>query len=210
MDLTRASQLVVRQRVEIAEFFGFETRNKYEIYDDHQKLIGFCAEQQKGIIGFLLRQLMGHWRSFEVHFFDENRKQVMYSVHPFRFFFQEFHVYDSAGRMIGWADQRFGILTKKFDVFNSRNELIFEMRSGFFSFWTFPLRDRLGRQRALIKKRWSGVLKEIFSDADNFAVFFEDSTLTQDERSLVLAMSVFTDLQYFEQKAGRNADFDFN
>ena len=53
----------------------------------------------------------------------------------------------------------------------------------------------------MIQKKWSGLLKEVFLDADNFSVQFKDSTLSQNERSLVLAMSVFTDLQYFERKA---------
>ena len=209
MDFTKTAQVIIQQRKELAELFGFETRNKYEIYDENKKLIGFCAEQQKGILGFLLRQFLGHWRTFEVHFFDENRKVAMKANHPFRFFFQEFHIFNSAGQKIGWADQRFGIFTKKFDVYNSQDELIFEMRSGFFSFWTFPFTDKRGVERAVIKKRWSGLLKEMFLDADNFAILFNDSTLNQTERELIVALSIFTDLQYFEQKAGQNAKFDF-
>lgn len=207
MDLTQANQIIVQQRRELVEFLGFETRNKYEIFDEQKKLIGFCAEQQKGFLGFIFRQFLGHWRTFELHFFDSNRREVMISKHPFKFFFQQFHVFDSSGNKIGWADQRFGIFTKKYDVYNAHNQLIFEMRSGFFSFWTFPLKSPQGHERALIKKKWSGVLKELFLDADNFVVTYNDPTLSQHERMLVLALSVFTDLQYFEKKANSEIDF---
>lgn len=209
MELQSVHTLIVQQRRELAEVFGFETRNKYEIFNDQKKLIGFCAEQQKGFLGILLRQLIGHWRTFEVHFFDENRNLIMVAKHPFRFFFQEFHVYDAKGNHIGWADQRFGFFTKKFDVNNARNELVFRMRSGFFKIWTFPLANLQGNEIAVIKKRWGGFLKELFLDADNFAVEFNDSTLTQEQRLLILAISVFTDLQYFEEKGGGGFNLDF-
>lgn len=209
MNLTSTSQVVVQQRKELAEIFGFETRNKYEIYNDKKHLIGFCAEQQKGFLGILLRQFLGHWRTFEVHFFDEKRNLVMIAKHPFRFFFQEFHVYDASGKPIGWANQRFGVLTKKFDVMDAQNNLILIMRSGLFKIWTFPLTSPQGLEKAIIRKRWGGLLKEMFLDADNFAVEFQDAALNQEQRALILALSVFTDLQYFEEKGGGGIDLDF-
>lgn len=208
MDLQKTNQVLVVQRREWAELFGFETRNKYEIFDQNQQRIGFAAEQQKGFLGLLLRQFLGHWRSFEVHFFNERREQVMVSRHPFRFFFQEFHIYDQQNRQIGRCEQRFGILTKKFDVYNEKEQLMLTMRSGFFKFWTFPLKDTSGHQRALIQKKWSGFLTEAFTDADKFLITYEDPRLTAGERQIILALSVFTDLQYFEKKANSSVDLD--
>ena len=75
------------------------------------------------------------------------------------------------------------------------------MRSGFFSFWTFPFENPQGDERASVQKKWSGFLTELFMDADNFLVDYKDSTLLENERKLILAASVFTDLQYFENKA---------
>ena len=54
---------------------------------------------------------------------------------------------------------------------------------------------------ALIQKKWSGMLKEIFLDADNFMIEFKSESLTENERLIMLACSVFTDLQYFERKS---------
>ena len=202
MNLLNMSQLIVRQRKEFAELFGFETRNKYEILNESGEVIGFCAEQQKGILGFLFRQFLGHWRSFELHFFDIERNIFLTSRHPFRFFFQEFEIINNQNQSIGSVKQRWGILVKKFDVYNSHQQVIMQMRSGLFQFWTFPFYSATqGIERAVVKKKWSGLLKEMFLDADNFMVHFNDGTLTQEERSLILAASVFTDLQYFEKKA---------
>lgn len=201
IELKKYSQLIVRQRREWTELFGFETRNKYEICDTNKNIVGFCAEQNKGIFNFLFRQLMGHWRSFEIHFFDQNKIEFMKTNHPFSFFFQEFTVTDSENKIIGRIEQRFAIIKKKFDVYDASGSLIFRMRSGFFSFWTFPFENTQGVERGSVQKKWSGFLSELFMDADNFLVDFKDSTLSENERKLILAASVFTDLQYFEQKA---------
>lgn len=201
MILSNYTQIFVKQKRELAELLGFETRNKYEIYDSQKNLIGFAAEQQKGILGILLRQLLGHWRSFELHFFDAQRQHVLVSKHPFRWIFQEFEIVTAQGVTIGTVKQRFGIFKKKFDVHNERGEVIYQMRSGFFSFWTFPFFNTRGEEAALIQKKWSGALKEIFMDADNFSVEFKSSTLSENERLVILACSVFTDLQYFEHKS---------
>ncbi len=201
MILSNHTQIFVKQRRELAELFGFETRNKYEIYDSQKNVIGYAAEQQKGFLGFLLRQLLGHWRSFELHFFDAQRQQILVSKHPFRWIFQEFEIVNQQGVTIGSVKQRFGILKKKFDVHNQHGDVIYEMRSGFFQFWTFPFFDRQGHMAALIQKKWSGALKEIFMDADNFNVEFKNANLSENERLIILVCSVFTDLQYFERKA---------
>lgn len=201
MILSNHTQIFVKQRRELVELFGFETRNKYEIYDNQKNVIGFAAEQQKGFLGILLRQLLGHWRSFELHFFDAQRQQILVSKHPFRWIFQEFEIVNQQGVTIGYVKQRFGILKKKFDVHNQRGDVIYEMRSGFFQFWTFPFFDRQGHMAALIQKKWSGALKEIFMDTDNFNIEFKNANLSENERLIILVCSVFTDLQYFERKA---------
>ena len=144
MNLLSHDKIIVQQRRELIEFLGFETRNKYEISDENKNLIGFCAEQNKGILGFLFRQFLGHWRSFELHFFDHNRQFAFKSIHPFRFFFQEFSVVDSQGVLLGRIYQRFGIFTKKFDIADAQGQVIMTMRSGFFSFWTYAYNAKVG------------------------------------------------------------------
>lgn len=202
MNLKTTNKVFIRQRKELAEFFGFETRNKYEILDENKLPIGFCAEQNKGILGFLFRQLLGHWRSFELHFFNLQRQEEFKTHHPFRFFFQEFTVTDIHGKYIGRVFQRFGVLTKKFDISDVTGRTIYEMRSGFFRIWSFPIKDiHTGQRKAFIQKKWSGLLQEVFLDSDRFVIDFEDQNIPKDHRSLILAAAIFTDLQYFERKA---------
>ena len=66
--------------------------------------------------------------------------------------------------------------------------------------WSFAF-ERQGKTLARVEKKWSGVLREVFTDADRFRINFEPAELNVDERALVLAAALFIDLQYFEHKA---------
>lgn len=200
MDLSHLNQLIVKQRFEGFELLGYETRNKYAILDDQGNDIAFAAEQQKGIMGFLLRQFLGHWRKFDVHFFDKNKQEFMLAHHPFKILFQRFEITNNEGKNIGALQQRFALLSKKFDVLDERGNVIMEMRSPLWKIWTFPF-FRRGQEVARVEKKWTGLLAEAFTDKDTFKVSFGQSDLTTNERLIILATSVFIDLQYFERKS---------
>jgi uncharacterized protein YxjI len=193
-------RLMVRQRFEAAELFGFETRNKYDVVSEAGAQVAFAAEQQKGFVGFLFRQFLGHWRTFDIHFFTPDRAPFMIARHPFRWFFQRLEVYDQAGVFVGAIQRRFSFLSKRFDVEDANGQVVMSVSSPFWRIWTFTFMAR-GAEVASVRKRWSGLLAEAFSDKDNFAVDFGDGTLGEPERQLVLAAAIFIDLQYFERKA---------
>ena len=69
------------------------------------------AEQGKGGLAFLARSFLGHFRRFEIHFFDTARALVLCAVHPFRWFFQRLEVSFADGRPIGAIQQRFAIFS---------------------------------------------------------------------------------------------------
>jgi uncharacterized protein YxjI len=198
--LALASTLMVRQRFELAEMFSIETRNKYAIEGERGEPVAFAAEQQKSFAGFLLRQVLGHWREFEIIFFDTQRQPVLRAIHPFRIFFQRLEVKDAAGRRLGAVQQRFALLSKRFDVEASNGRVILEVRSPLWRLWTFVF-VRGAVEAARIEKKWSGLLAESFTDKDNFRIQFS-GRVSLEERQLLLAAAIFIDLQYFENKAG--------
>lgn len=200
--LSDHSRLVIQQTHEVAELFGFETRNKYRISGEQGQLLGYAAEQQKGVMGFLLRQFLGHWRGFEIHIFDHERHQVATARQRFRLIFQRMEVFDSNGRQLGAIQQRFSLFHKRFDVRNEREATILEVASPLFRLWTFEF-TRLGRTLAVIRKKWSGALLEMFTDKDTFLVEFNAHELSETERKLILSAALFIDLRYFETHASK-------
>lgn len=199
-EIASQKTLMVEQRRELTELLGIETRNKYAVLGEDGKELGFCAEQQKGMLGILLRQLVGHWRTFDIFIFDRERKQVLTAHHPMRWIFQRLEITTADGRFLGAIQQRFAILTKRFDVEDGSGTVRMTVSSPLTHLWTFPF-ERDGRTVAVVSKKWSGILTEAFTDKDKFRVEYQDPTLTLDERLLILAASLFIDLQYFERKA---------
>lgn len=195
----QSSELMVVQRRELAELFGFETRNKYSI-EAGGAPFGFAAEQGKGGLALLARMFLGHWRTFEIHFFDDARQLVLRAVHPFRFFFQRLEVFAADGRPLGAIQQRFAIFSKRFEVSDPSGRVILSVSSPIWRPWTFVF-ERDGQALARVEKKWTGTLTEVFTDADRFRIAFESPVLGLDERSLILAAAIFIDLQYFERKA---------
>ena len=195
----QSSEIMIVQRRELAELFGIETRNKYSI-EVNGAPFAFAAEQGKGGLAFFARMFFGHWRTFEIHFFDNARQLVLRVVHPFRLFFQRLEVSTADGRSIGAIQQRWALFSKRFDVTDNSGRVLLSVSSPFWRPWTFAF-QRDGRELARVEKKWSGMLQEAFTDADRFRVAFESPELGLEERSLVLAAGIFIDLSYFERKA---------
>lgn len=198
--LSTASELVVVQRRELAELFGFESRNKYEIQLGGQPWL-YAAEQGKDLLGTLMRQYLGHFRSFEIHVFDTSRALVLRIVHPFAWFFQHLEVFAASGQKIGTIRQRFSLFQKRFDVEDANGRVLLEVSSPFWKPWTFAFAEA-GQERAVVQKKWGGLGRELLTDADTFRVGFTPG-LGYEARLLVVAAALFVDLQYFEKKASR-------
>jgi uncharacterized protein YxjI len=195
----QSSELMIVQKRELVELIGIETRNKYSI-EVNGAPFAFAAEQGKGGLAFIARMFLGHWRQFEIHFFDNARQLVLRAVHPFRFFFQRLEVSAADGRPLGAIQQRWAFFSKKFDVSDATGRVVLTVSSPLWRPWTFAF-ERDGQELARVEKKWSGMLREAFTDADRFRVLFQSHQLGLDERSLILASAIFIDLQYFEQKA---------
>ena len=199
-EIVKQRALVVEQRQELAELLGIETRNKYVVTGANGLMLAYVAEQQKGVSGFLLRQFLGHWRTFDVSFYEPNRDPALVAHHPFRWFFQRLEVSTADGRPIGALQQRFALLSKRFDVEDASGTVRITVSSPLWKIWTFPFMKG-SKPVAVVAKKWSGLLNESFTDKDRFRVEYQDPMMTVDERLLVLAAAVFIDLQYFENKA---------
>jgi hypothetical protein len=201
-EIAASPQLVVSQRREIAELVGFESRNKYDIVNQRGERVGYAAEQQKGILGFLLRQGLGHWRPFDIFIFDFERQLQMVAHHPFRWFFQRLELRGSDGTPLGSVQRRWGLIRRVFDVEDAAGRVLLTVSAPIWRPWTFEFtRPDETRTMAAVRKKWSGLLREAFMDADNFQIELGPGPLTLLERKLLLAAALFIDLLYFENKS---------
>ncbi len=198
--LSQVGRLVVRQKRELFELLaGIETRNKYEVTDDQARPLFYAAEQGKSFLATIARAFAGHWRRFEIHLFNPGRELVLVARHPFRWFFQRLEVYGADGTFFGAIQQRFAWFKKRFDVEDSSGRVIYTVNSPLFSLWTFRVQEG-PREVAVLTKKWGGILTEMFTDKDQFLLDFRGSPILPGDRAILLVMTLFVDLMYFETR----------
>ena len=110
---------------------------------------------------------------------------------------------------IGGAHRRFGILYRKYDLRDAHGRTFARVESPIWRIWTFFVKAEDGRE-ATIGKKWGGLLREVFADADTFGVDFSRATWTPAERAVIFAAAVSIDFDFFENNAGVGGVLDFS
>lgn len=196
--LMSSRKLHVQQVLEGFEvMLGFETRNKYRIFDENMTPLAYAAEEKTGAWGNIGRAMFKHMRAFNLNIYSHDRELMYKAKFPFRWFFKGLTMQDDQGKMIGRLEQRFAFFYKKFDVLDPYGALIAEIKSPLFKFWTFEFKNR-GKKLGTVQKKWSGALNEIFTDKDNFVVSFAQPDLTYETKAMMLVTCLMVDIVYFE------------
>ena len=190
------SRVLVKQLKEWGEILvGFEGRNRYELRDEAGATIGYAAEQSNGFGSFFGRNLLGQMRRATIRITDPSGAEIGRLEKPFRWFFQRMDIFDGSER-IGAVERRWSWIDRRFAVENARGEVVMEIVSPLFRIWTFELRfqdEVVGR----IQKKWGGVMKEWFTDADVFGVEWQPH-VPQPVRALLLGATFLVDFCCFE------------
>ncbi len=167
--LSHVNALVVSQRKEWGEILtGFETRNKYVVLDAEGNELYKAAEHAGST---LARIFLKAYRPFEMSIVRPDGNTVLRLSRPFRFYFHEISVFDAGGSLLGTIKKQFSILRRHYSVSDATGQQQFELFGPIFRPWTFFIKQG-GVEVGRISKKWSGVMKEAFTDADNFGVQF--------------------------------------
>ena len=194
--LSSISGLVVRQLKEWGEILtGFETRNKYTISDVSGRRL-YLAREEAG--STLLRWFLKALRPFTIVVITEDGQEVLRVMRPFRFYFHRAEVVGSQGQSLGVIERRFSILRRVYSVLNRSGEEVYQLVGPILHPWTFQIRKD-GVECGKITKKWSGLWKEGFTDADNFGVLFPAEWDVQ-SKALLLGAVFLIDFVHFENK----------
>jgi uncharacterized protein YxjI len=199
-NLQSVSRLMVTQCKEWGEIFtDFETKNKYVVRTSQGSELYWAAEEGGSII---LRLLLKALRPFTVVLLNADKEVLIRIKRPFRFYFHQATVVDANGESLGRLNKRFSIIRKKYSVFDANDNEIYQLFGPLFRPWTFVIKSD-GKEFGKITKKWSGLLKESFTDADNFGVEFP-STWDVKLKALFLGAVFLIDFVHFEDKAKDN------
>ena len=192
--LANIDTLLVRQVKEMTEAFtGFETANRYVVADATGSELYYAAEVGRS---WLSRNFLKASRPFTIELRDRGNQQVLRLERPFTFYFHRLTVHDAAGNALGTVRRRFSFARRIYTVEDAAGEEVCELFGPILHPWTFQVRVR-GQEVGAIKKKWSGLAKEAFTDADNFGVNIP-AEFDLPKRCLLLGAVFLIDFVHFE------------
>lgn len=210
--LTQVDQILVHQQVELLEAFtGFETANKYEIKNSLGQKVYFAAEQSD----CCTRQCCGPCRNFEMKIMDNNKQEVVHLERPLRCAscwtpccLQELTITSPPGTVIGSIEQQWDIFLPKFNVKNENGDTVLKIEGPCITCNAcgdveFKVMTKEGSEVGKISKQWSGLVKEYFTDADNFGVQFP-MDLDVKMKACLLGAVFLIDFMFFEETGNQD------
>jgi len=193
-------RVMVHQMHEWGEILlGFESKNRFELNDEDGTRLGLAAEEAKGVGAWFLRNIFGRCRKASIHIYDPDGNRVGRGEKPFRWFFHRMEAFDG-DQKIGAIQRKWSLLHRKFVIENAAGQEVLEIYSPLFRIWTFKLLFQ-GNEVGRISKKWGGMLKEMFSDADIFGVECDENVPVEIRKVLLIA-TFLIDFTCFENNAG--------
>jgi uncharacterized protein YxjI len=194
--LVSFNTLIVTQKKEWGEILsGFEARNKYLVTDTNGNAI-YAAGERKG--SFLLRILLKSRRPFEMDLMSTTGSIILSLSRPFRFYNHMIQISDARGRFLGSIERQFSLLKRIYSVLDSIGKEQYELYGPLIHPWTFEIRKNDAVQGKITKK-WGGVFKEGFTDADTFSITFP-MNCSIEQKALLLCAVLLIDFVHFEHR----------
>ena len=192
--------LVVSQKKEWGEIVtGFESKNRYVVLDPSDGELYMAVEEDGSM---LLRWFLKALRPFEIAIVRFDKQPVISVKRPFRFYFHELQVYGLSGTLLGSIKRKFSFLRRIYSVMDPQGRQKFQLFGPILHPWTFEIRDDI-REHGKITKKWTGLLKEGFTDADNFGVTFPGNWPVE-QKAVLLGAVFLIDFVHFENTGKNN------
>jgi len=196
-----SQRLSVRQKKRWLEIlFAWESKNQYLVFDQNEQPVFEVQEQGKGFGNLMKRLFMGPMRWFTADVESLAQQRSLLSLKkPFRFIFHRLEVRTPDGTSLGAIQKRWTWFRRKYTVEDANGQEVATLFGPFFRPWTFKIRMAGSEEEVgLLQKKWSGLAKEMFSDADNFWIQMENIQNPQ-LRALLFSATVLIDVVHFER-----------
>ena len=200
--LANAERLFVKQQIERLEMWtGIETANQYAVKDGTGRVVFDAAEESDSAAQLLGRLFLKAARPFTMHVSTTEGQPAYVMKRPFRFWFYEISVHDAHDRLLGTVTKQFSVLNRRYVLQPADGGETYEIFGPLFRPWTFHIR-RGGQDCGVIQKRWSGLRKEMLTDADAFGIEFPKG-ISPDLKAVFLGAVFLIDFVHFEDNNGR-------
>ena len=199
--LAAAEQLSIKQQVERLEAWtGIEGANAYVVKDGLGNVVFQVAEESGSVGDFLIRNFLKAQRPFTMRIQTPHGETALVLERPFRWFFGEVQIMDAMGRSLGSVQRQFSLFNAIYHLTGTDPTEKYEIFGPMWRPWTFKIRQG-GSQCGLISKSWSGLGREMFTDADSFGIEFPPG-VSPELKAAFLGAVFLIDFAHFEDNGG--------
>ncbi|VDI30686.1 Hypothetical predicted protein [Mytilus galloprovincialis] len=213
--LASVDQLLVKQKVEAIEAItGFETNNKYEIVNS----LGQRVYQAVEDTCCCTRNCCGSSRPFDIKILDNRNTEVIHLSRGLRCSscwcpccLQRVTVEAPPGQVVGYVSQAWSLCKPRFKIENAEGETVLRIKGPCcqwemcgdieFDVHTEDETTFVGR----VTKQWTGLGKELFTDADNFGISFPVD-LDIKMKAVMIGAVFLLDFMFYENNKKKNQD----
>ncbi|KAM3967721.1 phospholipid scramblase 1 isoform 2-T2 [Aphomia sociella] len=213
--LSLIDQLLVRQKVELLEaFVGFETNNKYAIMNSVGQKVYFAVEDND----CCTRNCCGPLRPFDMKVYDNFRNEVIHLRRPLACdscwcpcWLQSMEVTAPPGTVIGSIEQEWSICKPCYVIKDAVGDVVLRIKGPVCTFSLcgdvkFYVYSKDGETKVgKITKKWSGLAREAFTDADYFGISFP-MDLDVKIKAVLLGACFLIDFMFFEKSGNQETD----
>ncbi|MEC3956335.1 phospholipid scramblase-related protein [Nocardia sp. CDC153] len=191
--------LVVNQKVKLIEMV-----NEYSVFDQHGRQIGAVAEVGQSALKKAVRFLSSYdqFMTHKLEIRDAHGQCLLRITRPAKVFKSKFLLEHGNGAPIGEIIQE-NMIGKINFSFVVNGQQIGGIRAENWRAWNFAIHDHTGQEVARITKTWEGLLKTMFTTADNYVVQIHRQ-LPQPLLSMVVASGLAIDTALKQDSRGWN------
>lgn len=196
-----APQIMVKQKKSWLEILtSFESQSRYQIFAPTGEQMGTIQEAGNGLWRFIVRAFLRTHRPFRIEIKNMANQTVLKCHRKFFWFFSDIFVETADGHRLGSAHRRFAIFSKRYTMTDSAGQDFARIHSPFWRIWTFKVFDPAGDvEQARVTKKWGGLAREYFTEADTFVVDFGARAWKAHERAVLFATALSIDFDFFEK-----------
>jgi uncharacterized protein YxjI len=187
--LLEANTLVVSQKAKLIEL-----TNQYEIHGSDGAELGYVQQEGQSRLRKVARFVssVDQFLTHRLSIYDSAHTKVLELIRPAKLLKSRINVKDGHGREVGDIVQQNVFGKIRFDLVGAHGEKLGQIRAENWRAWDFSIVDRDETEVGRIDKKFVGVMKAVFTAADNYVVDL-NAQLEGDLRLLVIAAAAAVD-----------------
>ena len=187
-------QFLIDENVQFLKF-----HNEYKIYNNDGLLIGSVEQKIAGWQKLLMLFIKKSMMPFYLEILDESGAKVVSLRRGWTFWMSKITLTDQNNNLIGFLKQQFKFFKPTFIILNSEENPVAAI-TGDWKAWDFKIVSAEETSIGTINKKWNGVAKELFTNADKYTVSINPEYNEDLNKVIILSAAITIDMVLKEQQ----------